>query len=99
MPPVKRFHWFLPGVILTAGLIIGWWQSTRGNRLIPDGRLREAVPWSCRQLVVIRAQGVDQVPAEVWLLERPGDGTRWRVAHGPLAGVVGRNGVGWGLGA
>lgn len=75
----------------------GWIQQWRAGRLIPD-HLREAVPESCRQLIVVRAHGVDSVPAEVWLLERPQTGGRWRVAAGPMEAVVGRNGVGWGQG-
>ena len=69
----------------------------KAGRLIPQS-LRAAVPAECRQLVVVRAAGVEAVEAQVWVLQRMDDDSPWKSLMGPMPAVVGRRGVGWGKG-
>ncbi|MES2470403.1 MAG: L,D-transpeptidase family protein [Verrucomicrobiota bacterium] len=96
---MKRFGWLvLPGMAGVLGFfLVCWWNLGKAERLIP-GSLRRAVPEDCRQLVVVRPGGLDASTAEVWLLQRAPDVYPWKIAAGPMPAVVGRNGVGWGLG-
>lgn len=49
-------------------------------------------------MVLVLAEHVDRVPAEVWLLHRESSGSPWKTHEGPLPANLGRNGVGWGAG-
>lgn len=91
----RNFPWL--GLVVLAGLGVWWWQWTKPARLIPGG-LAASVPGECRQLVVVRVREVNQVPSEVWLMERDDGASRWRTVSGPLAANAGKRGIGWGLG-
>ena len=88
--------WWLIGIFMI-GSLGWWWYRMDAGRRIPEV-VRSGVGAECRQLVVVRAMGMNAPGAEVWLLEREAEGGRWRVAEGPWEAVVGRNGAGWGLG-
>ena len=84
-------------ILLGMAGALWWWQLTRAGRLIP-AELAVGIPSECQQVVLVLPEGVNAVPAQVWLLERAGDGTFWQVAVGPLPASVGKNGAGWGRG-
>ncbi len=92
---MKRLRWLALPLIFLAGW--AWWHATRAERLIPRV-LAPAVPAACLQLVLVLPDGVNTVPASVWLLERGNPGARWTIAAGPLPASIGKNGTGWGAG-
>lgn len=93
---MKRLLIFL-AVLLLLSCGVWWWLPPRQRAIIPPA-MAAAVPADCRQVILVLADHLDQVPAKVWLLERLGTRSPWRAAGGPLEANVGRNGVGWGLG-
>lgn len=94
----NQVPWIGAGLLLgVMGSVFAWWQSAWPGRLIPAA-LAGAVPEDCRQLILVLPEGVNAVPAKVWLLERTDANGRWRAAAGPLQATVGRNGTGWGKG-
>jgi L,D-peptidoglycan transpeptidase YkuD (ErfK/YbiS/YcfS/YnhG family) len=60
--------------------------------------LAAAVPARCQQAVLVLSAAERAIPARLWLLERTGEETPWRVFAGPIDVSLGRNGLAWGDG-
>ncbi len=64
----------------------------------PLPSLAKELPGECRQTVLTLAKGVNDLHAQVWLLERGAADAPWKAVAGPLEANIGRNGVGFGKG-
>ena len=90
----RTIFWTGAAVLGTAGMA-GWWQITKGSRLIPL-ELSGSISLDTRQLILVLAESRGMVPANVWLLERGKLRSHWHIAEGPWPANIGKNGVGWG---
>lgn len=95
---MKRLF-ILVALVAIAGAVTAWRFRSRLEplALLPP-EMAAALTADCRQVVLVLAEHVDRVPAEVWLIERDTPSTAWRTVRGPLPANLGRNGVGWGAG-
>jgi D-alanyl-D-alanine dipeptidase len=60
--------------------------------------LNHAVPINCRQLVLVTARDWSASSGMLRRYERLDGGTRWRPAGAPVEVLLGRHGLGWGVG-
>lgn len=92
---MKRLIIGLALLLVTAGI---WWWFRAGSAAPIPPALAAALPSDCSQVVLVLAEDMDRVPAQVWLLERGSAGDAWKVVQGPMEASIGKNGVGWGVG-
>ncbi len=68
------------------------------KELLPDFRQRDVISQSCQQLIMVVTDDWQTVKGTLWRLEREPDQENWKHAGGEWPIVVGRNGMGWGIG-
>ena len=88
-----------PGWLLLLAVIgvVVYRMSVAGTPRVPV-RFARGLPDSCRQVLLVLADGEISTTGKLWLLERKDAVVSWKAAWGPVPVVLGRNGLAWGAG-
>ena len=79
-------------------LALGMHPSFCAEATLPSFRLDQSTLSTSRQLIVVITDSWKSVEGRLWRFDRTGEAASWVLRDRPWRIVVGRNGMGWGIG-